>query len=31
MDCVEDCRYDNFSLSREMARVFSLKNTLFNI
>ena len=31
MDCVEDCRYDNFSLSREMARVFSLKNTLFNM
>ena len=25
MDCVEDCGYDNLSLSRVMARVFSLK------
>ena len=25
MDCVEDCRYDNLSLSRVMARIFSLK------
>ena len=26
MDCVEDCGYDNLSVSRVMARVFSLKN-----
>ena len=25
MDCVEDCGYENLSLSRVMARVFSLK------
>ena len=31
MNCVEDCGYDNLSLSRVMARVFSLKNTLLNI
>ena len=31
MDCVEDCGYDNLSLSRVMARVFSLKNTPFNM
>ena len=27
MNCVENCGYDNLSLSRVMARVFSLKNT----
>ena len=27
MDCAENCGYNNFSLSRIMARVFSLKNT----
>ena len=27
MDCVENCGYDNLSLSSVMARVFSLKNT----
>ena len=31
MNCVEDCGYDNLSLSRVMAMIFSLKNTLFNI
>ena len=31
MDCVKDCGYDNLSLSRVMARVFSLKSTLFNM
>ena len=29
MDCVEDCGYDNLSLSRVMARVFSLKKHSF--
>ena len=27
MDCIENCGYDNLSLSRVMARVFSLKST----
>ena len=27
MDCVEDCGYNNLSLSRVVARVFSLKST----
>ena len=31
MDCVEDCENDNLSLSRVMARVFSLKNTPLNM
>ena len=31
MDCVEDYGYDNLSLSRVMARVFSMKNTLQHI
>ena len=31
MDCVEDCENDNLSLSRVMARVFSLKNTHLNM
>ena len=31
MDCVEDCGYDNLSLSRVMAKVFSLKSTLLNM
>ena len=31
MDCVEGCRYDNLSLLRVMARVFSLKNTPLNM
>ena len=31
MDYVENCGYDNLSLSRVMARVFSLKSTLFNM
>ena len=31
MDCVEDCGYDNLSHSRVMARVFSIKSTLFNM
>ena len=31
MDCVEDCEYDNLSLSRVMARVFSLKITPLNM
>ena len=31
VDCVENCGYDNFSLSRVMARVFSLKCTPLNI
>ena len=31
MDCIEDCGCDNLSLSRVMARVFSLKSTSFNI
>ena len=28
MDCVENCGYNNLSLSRIVARVFSLKSTL---
>ena len=28
IDCVEDCGYDNLSLSRVMAMVFSRKSTL---
>ena len=31
MNCVEDCGYDNLSLSRVMARGFSLKSTLLNM
>ena len=31
MDCVEDYGYENFSLSRVMARVFSLKSTHLNM
>ena len=31
MDCVKDCGYDNLLLSRVMTRVFSLKNTPFNM
>ena len=31
MNCVEDCRYDNFSLSRITARVFFLKRTPINM
>ena len=31
MDCVEDYGHDNLSLSRVMARVFSLKSTPLNI
>ena len=31
MDYVEDCGYDNLSLSRVMAKIFSLKNTPLNI
>ena len=31
MDYVEDCGYDNLSLSRIMARVFSLKRTPLNM
>ena len=31
MDYVEDCGYDNLSLSRVMARVFSLKRTPLNM
>ena len=31
MDYVENCGYDNLSLSRVMARVFSLKSTTFNM
>ena len=31
MDYVENCGYDNLSLLRVMARVFSLKNTPLNI
>ena len=31
MDCVEDCENDNLSLSRVMAKVFSLKNTSLNM
>ena len=27
MDCIENCGYNNLSLSRVMARVFSLKST----
>ena len=27
MDCIENCGYDNLSLSRVVARVFSLKST----
>ena len=27
MDCVEDCRYNNLSLSGVVARVFSLKHS----
>ena len=31
MDCVEDCGYDNLSLSRVIARVLPLKSTPLNI
>ena len=31
MDCVENCGYNNLSLSRVVARVFSLKSTPFNM
>ena len=31
MDCVEDCGYDNLSLSRVIASVFSLKSTPLNM
>ena len=31
MDCVENCEYNNLSLSRVMAKVFSLKNTPLNM
>ena len=31
MDCVEDCGYENLSLSRVMARGFSLKSTPHNM
>ena len=31
MDCVEDYGYDNLSLLRVMARVFSLKSTPLNM
>ena len=31
MDFVENYGYDNLSLSRVMARVFSLKSTPFNV
>ena len=31
MDCVENCGYNNLSLSRVMARVFSMKSTPLNI
>ena len=31
MDCVEDCEYDNLSLTRAMARVSSLKSTPLNM
>ena len=31
MDCVEDYGHDNLSLSRVMARVFSLKSTPLNM
>ena len=31
MDCVKDCVYDNLSLLKVMARVFSLKSTLLNM
>ena len=31
MDYVEDYGYDNLSLSRVMAKIFSLKNTPLNI
>ena len=31
MDCVENCGYDNLSLSRVVARVFSLKSTHHNM
>ena len=31
MDCIEDYGYDNLSLSRVMARVFSLKSTPLNM
>ena len=27
MDCIENCEYNNLSLSRIVARVFSLKST----
>ena len=29
MDCVDDCGYDNLSLSRVLARVFSSKKHSF--
>ena len=31
MDCIEDYGYDNLSLSRVMAMVFSLKSTSINM
>ena len=31
MDCVENCKYKNLSLSRIVARVFSLKSTPFKM
>ena len=31
MDCVENCEYNNLSLSRVMVRVFSLKSTPHNM
>ena len=31
MDCAEDCGYDNLSLSKVMARFFSLKSTPLNM
>ena len=31
MDCVNYCRYDNLSLLRVMARVFSLKSITLNM
>ena len=31
MDCVENCRYNNLSLSRIAARVFSLKSISLRI
>ena len=31
MDCVKNCGYNNLSLSRIVARVFSLKSTLLRM